>query len=133
MKKVKDHLNEQRIWDIFTVSEDSNLFEASYLMYKNKIGALMISKTGSSSNLSRSSVVGILTERDIVYALSGGPEFLESKTVQSVMTRKLIFTCPETQNTEAKKLMIENQIRHLPVFDGEHLIGIISMRDVFNV
>ena len=60
MKKVKDHLNEQRIWDIFTVSEDSNLFEASYLMYKNKIGALMISKTGSSSNLSRSSVVGIM-------------------------------------------------------------------------
>ena len=49
------------------------------------------------------------------------------------MTRKLIFTCPETPNTEAKKLMIDNQIRHLPVFDGEHLIGIISMRDVFNV
>ena len=43
MKKVKDHLNEQRIWDIFTVSEDSDLFEASKLMYKNKIGALMIS------------------------------------------------------------------------------------------
>jgi CBS domain-containing protein len=49
------------------------------------------------------------------------------------MTRKLIFTCPETPNTEAKKLMIDSQIRHLPVFDGEHLIGIISMRDVFNV
>jgi len=87
MKKVKDHLNEQRIWDIFTVSEDSDLFEASKLMYKNKIGALMISKTGSSTNLSKSSVVGILTERDIVYALSGGAEFLESKTVQTVMTR----------------------------------------------
>ncbi|MDB4230477.1 CBS domain-containing protein [Gammaproteobacteria bacterium] len=133
MKKVKDHLNEQRIWDIFTVSEDSNLFEASKLMYKNKIGALMISKAGSSTNLSKSSVVGILTERDIVYALSGGAESLNTKTVQTVMTRKLIFTCPETSNTEAKKLMIENQIRHLPVFDGEHLIGIISMRDVFNV
>ena len=64
MKKVKDHLNEQRIWDIFTVSEDSDLFEASKLMYKNKIGALMISKAGSSSNLSKSSVVGILTPLD---------------------------------------------------------------------
>jgi len=133
MKKVKDHLNEQRIWDIFTVSEDSDLFKASKLMYKNKIGALMISKAGSSSNLSKSSVVGILTERDIVYALSGGAESLNAKTVKTVMTRKLIFTCPETPNTEAKKLMIDSQIRHLPVFDGEHLIGIISMRDVFNV
>lgn len=133
MKKVKDHLNEQRYWDIFTVSEDSDLFEASKLMHKNKIGALMIAKAGSSDHLSKSSVVGILTERDIVYALSGGADLLNSKIVKNVMTRKLIFTCPETSNAEAKKLMIENQIRHLPVFSGEHLVGIISMRDVFNV
>jgi CBS domain-containing protein len=133
MKKVKDHLNEQRYWDIFTVSEDSDLFEASKLMHKNKIGALMIAKTGSSDYLSKSSVVGILTERDIVYALSGGADLLNSKIVKNVMTKKLIFTCPETSNTDAKKLMIENQIRHLPVFSGEHLVGIISMRDVFNI
>ena len=49
------------------------------------------------------------------------------------IAKKLIFACPETPNTEAKKLMIENQIRHLPVFSDEHLVGIISMRDVFNV
>lgn len=133
MKKVKDHLNEQRYWDIFTVSEDSDLFEASKLMHKNKIGALMIAKTDSAEHLCKSSVVGILTERDIVYAMSGGAASLSSKTVKTVMTRKLIFTCPETPNTEAKKLMIENQIRHLPVFSDEHLVGIISMRDVFNV
>ena len=133
MKKVKDHLNEQRYWDIFTISEDSDLFDASKLMHKNKIGALMISKTGTSDHLCKSSVVGILTERDIVYALSGGSDAFSSKTVKSVMTRKLIFTCPETSNAEAKKLMIENQIRHLPVFSDEHLVGIISMRDVFNV
>ena len=133
MKKVKDHLNEQRYWDIFTVSEDSDLFEASKLMHKNKIGALMIAKTDSAEHLCKSSVVGILTERDIVYAMSGGAASLNSKTVKTVMTRKLIFACPETPNTEAKKLMIENQIRHLPVFSDEHLVGIISMRDVFNV
>ena len=133
MKKVKDHLNEQRYWDIFTISEDSDLFDASKLMHKNKIGALMIAKTGTSDHLCKSSVVGILTERDIVYALSGGSDALSSKTVKSVMTRKLIFTCPETSNAEAKKLMIENQIRHLPVFSDENLVGIISMRDVFNV
>ena len=133
MKKVKDHLNEQRYWDIFTISEDSDLFDASKLMHKNKIGALMIAKTATSDHLCKSSVVGILTERDIVYALSGGSDAFSSKTVKSVMTRKLIFTCPETSNAEAKKLMIENQIRHLPVFSDEHLVGIISMRDVFNV
>ena len=99
--------------------------------YKNKIGALMISERGSEDHLSKSSVVGILTERDLVYALSGGANNLESKTVKDVMTRKLIFTCPDTSNSDAKKLMLENQIRHLPVFSGEHLVGIISMRDVF--
>ena len=131
MKKVKDHLNEQRYWDIFTISEESDLFEASKLMYKNKIGALMIVKADSSDLLCKSSVVGILTERDIVYALSGGNKSLQSKTVFDVMTKKLVYTCPETSNSEAKQLMLENQIRHLPVFSDEHLVGIISMRDVF--
>ena len=133
MKKVKDHLNEQRYWDIFTISEDSDLFNAASLMNKNKIGSFMISKKGSEDNLCKSSVLGILTERDLVYALSGGSKNLESKTVRDIMTRKLIFTCPETSNSEAKKLMIDNQIRHLPVFSGEQLVGIISMRDVFKI
>ena len=133
MKKVKDHLNEQKYWDIFTIPEDSSLFDAANLMNKNKIGALMISEYGSGDHLSKSSVVGILTERDLVYALSAGPKTLESKIVKDIMTRKLIFTCPDTSNSEAKKLMLENQIRHLPVFSDEHLVGIISMRDVFKV
>ncbi len=131
MKRVKDHLNEQKYWDIFTVPENANLFDAATLMNKNKIGALMIRKNGSEEHLSKASVVGILTERDLVYALSGGSKTLESKTVKDIMTRKLIFTCPETSNSEAKQLMLKNQIRHLPVFSGEHLVGIISMRDVF--
>ena len=131
MKKVKDHLNEQKYWDIFTIPEDSNLFDAAALMNKNKIGALMVSASGAGDHLSKSSIVGILTERDLVYALSGGSNNLDSKTVKDVMTRKLIFTCPDSSNSEAKKLMLENQIRHLPVFSGQHLVGIISMRDVF--
>tara|TARA_B100000686_G_C16649429_1_gene894690 strand:- start:341 stop:742 length:402 start_codon:yes stop_codon:yes gene_type:complete len=133
MKKVKDHLNEQKYWDIFTLPEDANLFDAASLMNKNKIGALMICEIGSEDHLSKSSVVGILTERDLVYALSGGSKTLGSKTVKDIMTRKLIFICPETSNSEAKEIMLENQIRHLPVFSGEHLVGIISMRDVFKV
>ena len=74
-----------------------------------------------------------MTERDLVYALSGGPETFKTKTVKNVMTSKLVYTCPETSNSEAKDLMINNQIRHLPVFSDEHLVGIISMRDVFEV
>ena len=112
MKKVKDHLNEQKYWDIFTVPKNSNLFDAAALMNKNKIGALMISASGVGDHLSKSSVVGILTERDLVYALSGGSTNLDSKTVKDVMTRKLIFTCPDSSNSEAKKLMLDNQIRH---------------------
>ena len=133
MKKVKDSLNEQKFWNIFAISEDSSLFDAAVLMNKNKIGALMICENGSENHLSKSSIIGILTERDFVYALSGGPKTFQTKTVKNVMTSKLIHTCPETPNSEAKELMIKNQIRHLPVFSDEHLVGIISMRDVFKV
>ena len=41
MKKVKDLLNEQKYWDIFTIPEETNLLDAASLMIKNKIGALM--------------------------------------------------------------------------------------------
>jgi len=133
MKKVKDSLNEQKFWNIFAISEDSSLFDAAVLMSKNKISALMICKNGSENHLSKSSIIGILTERDFVYALSGGPKTFQTKTVKNVMTSKLIHTCPETSNSDAKELMIKNQIRHLPVFSDEHLVGIISMRDVFKV
>ena len=133
MKKVKDSLNEQKFWNIFAISEDSSLFDAAVLMSKNKISALMICRTGAENHLSKSSIIGILTERDFVYALSGGPKTFQTKTVKNVMTSKLIHTCPETSNSEAKQLMIKNQIRHLPVFSDEHLVGIISMRDVFKV
>ena len=62
MKKVKDHLNEQRYWDIFTISEDSDLFNAASLM--NKINWCIDDfKNGSEDNLCKSSVLGILTER----------------------------------------------------------------------
>ena len=133
MKKVKDSLNEQKFWNIFAIPEDASLFDAAVLMNKNKISALMVCKNGSENHLSKSSIIGILTERDFVYALSGGPKTFQTKTVKNVMTSKLIHTCPETSNSEAKELMIKNQIRHLPVFSDEHLVGIISMRDVFKV
>ena len=68
MKKVKDHLNEQKYWDIFTIREDSSLFDAATLMNRNKIGALMISECGSGDHLSKSSIVGILTE-EILFML----------------------------------------------------------------
>ena len=70
----------------------------------------MINEAGSEEHLSKSSVVGILTERDLVYALSGGSKTIESKNVKDVMTRKLIFTCPDTDNSEAKKIMRKEKV-----------------------
>ena len=47
------------------------------------------------------------------------------------MSQKVISASPESTTEEAIKLMIENQIRHLAILDGDKLIGVISMRDIF--
>ena len=56
---------------------------------------------------------------------------IEYKKVDQIMSNKLISTTPETSTEDAVKLMVENQIRHLAVMEGEKLLGVISMRDIF--
>ena len=73
----------------------------------------------------------IVTERDIIKAIAHHQIEIESKTVDSIMSNRLISATSETTTDEAIGLMIENQIRHLAIIDGEKLVGVISMRDIF--
>ena len=137
MKKVKDHLNAQRYWDIFTIQENSDLFNAASLMNKNKIGALMISKIGSEENLCKSSVLGILTERDLVYALSGGAKNLGSKTVKDIMTRKPVTISGKITVSSAISLMNKKKITSLLVTSdkdlskkNKKLIGVVHIHSI---
>ena len=128
-KKIKHYLAGQRYWEVFVIKASETVTRACEIMEKNKIGALLI--VDDNSNESNNNVIGIITERDIVKTIAHHQHKIEYKKVDQIMSNKLISTTPETSTEDAVKLMVENQIRHLAVMEGEKLLGVISMRDIF--
>ena len=75
-------------------------------------------------------MVGIISERDLAYGLATYGDKLLSMCVSELMTKAVIVCTPEDSIAEVMNVMTQQRIRHLPVKDGEQLIGIISIGDV---
>ena len=74
-------------------------------------------------------LVGIFTERDVLRLAGEGPEFADVR-VGDVMTRRLVTISSDDEILAAAQLMAERRIRHLPVVQGENLLGIVGIREV---
>jgi CBS domain-containing protein len=74
-------------------------------------------------------LVGIFTERDVL-RLAGEAVDLRTTTVAEVMTPSPVTVSPDVDPLEAARLMVERRIRHLPVVEGDHLHGMIGIRDL---
>jgi CBS domain-containing protein len=74
-------------------------------------------------------LVGIFTERDVL-ALSGEGTDLDAVKIGDVMTREPFTVDADVAVLDAARLMGEKRIRHLPVVQGDHLLGMIGIRDV---
>ncbi len=109
--------------DVTTITPDKTLGDAASLLSQHKIGALVV--TGADRR-----VTGILSERDIVKAVSaGGAAALEEK-ITARMTREVITCGPQDTMTELMGHMTAGRFRHLPVVENGRLVGIISIGDV---
>ena len=75
------------------------------------------------------SLVGIFTERDVL-RLAGSTEPFRDKLLSEVMTNRPVTVTAEDGILAATKLMEDRRIRHLPVVEGDNLVGIVSIRDV---
>ncbi len=75
-------------------------------------------------------LLGIVTERDLAYALHKFGARAYDIPVEDIMSKAVISCDSNTSVARAVELMLNNEIRHLPVKDGELLKGVISMRDV---
>ena len=109
--------------DVTTVTPDKTLAEAASLLSQHKIGALVV--TGAEHR-----VIGILSERDIVKAVSaGGAAALEEK-ISARMTREVVTCGPHDTMAELMGRMTAGRFRHVPVVENGRLVGIISIGDV---
>jgi CBS domain-containing protein len=74
-------------------------------------------------------LVGIFTERDVLRLAGEGPEFADVN-VGDVMTRNPVTISPDDEILAAAQLMSERRIRHLPIVQGDNLLGIVGIREV---
>ena len=109
--------------DVTTIAPDKSLGDAASLMSQHKIGALVVT-------VADRRVTGILSERDIVKAVSAdGAAALEEK-ISARMTREVVTCAPHDTMAELMGRMTAGRFRHLPVIDNGRLVGIISIGDV---
>ena len=106
-----------------TVTPDKTALEFSEQLRVEQIGAMVVSDDGRT-------IEGIISERDLAYALAAHGSELSRIAVSKLMTRVVIVCSPEDSITDVMKLMTQRRIRHLPVKEGDHLVGIISIGDV---
>lgn len=117
-----NHLLRQKGREVHTISPDESVFDAIRQMAEKDIGSLVV--------IEDSRPVGIFTERH--YARN---VFLKGKSspktpVRDAMAIRPVFALPEQTVEESMAVMTKNRIRHLPVLEGEKLIGIISIGDL---
>ena len=84
---------------------------------------------GSVAVCDGSRLAGIFTERDVLRLAAAGTD-LDSTSVEDEMTRTLVTVSAEDDIVAAARLMGERRIRHLPVVQGENLLGVVGIRDV---
>ena len=108
---------------VTTVSPSMLISEAAKLLSEKRIGTLVISSDGKRPD-------GILSERDIVRALGQQGGGCLNKTVEALMTSKLITCAKNKRADDILAKMTEGRFRHMPVLEDGALIGLISLGDV---
>ena len=96
--------------------------EAARRLAENRIGAMPVVDQGE--------VIGIFSERDLLYCIAERGESALDLLISEVMTAPPITADPETTVRDALEVMTLRRIRHLPVLDGERLIAFVSIGDL---
>lgn len=107
--------------EVISISPDTPLIHGARLMKETGVGSLAVLVDGA--------LEGILTERDILKAVADDADFV-SEPISAWMTDFPDSFSPELDVREAANWMLASGYRHLPVVDGETLIGMVSIKDV---
>lgn len=106
---------------VCSVDPETTLAEATTVMGERHIGSALV--------MDGERLVGILTERDVVRAMSGAFD-APMRPVIEWMTKRPTTIGPETAVKEALRVMVEGGFRHLPVLQADQVVGMVSMRDI---
>ncbi|MCW8907352.1 MAG: CBS domain-containing protein [Sedimenticola sp.] len=107
---------------IWSISPDATVYEALVLMDQKNIGALLV--------MQGEQLIGILSERDYARKIIIKGKSSKETLVKEVMTTEVCYVDKKTKTDECLAIMSDKRIRHLPVYENNQLIGLISIGDV---
>ena len=122
MNSIIQHILQIKGNNIWTIHPDATVFDALKIMASKEIGALVV--------MEGEKMVGIISERDYARKIILEGKASKDTMVKEIMTQEVFTIHPSQTNVEAMELMTIKRIRHLPVMQGDRVIGMISQGDV---
>lgn len=107
---------------VWSIGPDALVIEALRLMAEKEVGALVVLEAGQ--------LVGIVSERDYARKVALHSKSSQTTPVREIMTEKVVYVRPDQTVNDCMALMTNKRIRHLPVVEGDRLVGVISIGDV---
>ena len=122
MKTARQLLQEKQRGGIFSVPPTSTVYQALQLMAEKDIGAVRV--------MEGDRLVGIFSERDYARKVVLQGKTSAGTPITDIMTKRVMFATPSTTLDECMAIMSEKRFRHLPVLDGETVLGVLSITDL---
>ena len=121
MRTVR-HLLEAKAPEVFAIGPDSPVIDAIRLMAEKRIGAVVVMQAGK--------LVGILSERDYARKIVLQGRSSKDTPVRDIMTGDVITVGLNDTADRCMQLVTDKRIRHLPVLDGDNVLGVVSIGDL---
>jgi len=121
MKRIRTLLKKKG-YDVWSIAPDASVYDAIHLMAEKAVGALIV--------MDGPKLVGVISERDYARKIILEGRSSENTKISEIMSSEVITTGPDNKIEECMAIMTERRIRHLPVLDGNEVLGVISLGDL---